>query len=47
MGGISVNLQGIKVEAGGFVVLASEPAYDGDTDSDSFDTIKVVDSGIV
>ena len=39
MGGISVNLQGIKVEAGGFVVLASEPVDDGDTDSDSFDTI--------
>ncbi len=39
MGGISVDLQGIKVEAGGFVVLASEPVDDGDTDSDSFDTI--------
>src|SRR3972149_10053223 len=38
MGGISVDLQGIKVEAGGFVVLASEPVDDGDTDSDSFDT---------
>ncbi len=41
-------------DAGGFVVLASEPVDDSDTGSDSFDTIYgngdrllVVDSGIV
>lgn len=37
--GISVNLQGFTIGAGGFLVLASEAVDDGDSDLDSFDTL--------